>query len=217
MPPMNMETSSQSMSSSADTLIAFLLMWFLMTVVMMLPLVAPVLLKFYCFVRSQASQAKAVAFSSLFIAGYLLPWTMFGVAADFAVLVGENNSQSIHFQSTIVAVILLIAGLYQFTPFKLTFLKHSRSPCFADPDTKISVHQAFRQGMQHGNCCIGSCGGLMLVLLALGAMSWIGMGLVAAIVWAERAVYRNAAIRYTVGLGLIGLGVWTIVQLFLTR
>lgn len=85
MSSMNMEASSHLMSSSADTLIVFLLMWFLMTIAMMLPLATPETLKFHRFARSQANSAIAFVLSGMFIIGYLLPWMLFGAVINAAI------------------------------------------------------------------------------------------------------------------------------------
>lgn len=68
-------------------------------------------------------------------------------------------------------------------------------------------------GIQHGSYCLGSWWGLMLVLLALDAMNWTAMGLVTAIIFAERMFHWQFPVRQINGLGLIGFGVWTTVRL----
>lgn len=212
MPPMNMDASSHSISSSADTLIAFLFMWFLMTIAMMLPLATPGILKFHRFVRSQTNSAIAVAFSGIFIIGYLLPWMLFGAVIDAAIFLGQHNNQLESLQPFAVVSTLLIAGLYQFTSLKQAFLAHSQAPCLIAPNAKINVQSALVKGIQHGNGCIGSCWALMLVLLIFDAMNWVSMGIAIAIGFAERLVRWKFPVHHLVGLGFVGVGFWAIAR-----
>lgn len=217
MPPMDMEASSHSMGSGIDALIAFLFMWFLMTLAMMLPLATPGILKFYRFVRSQTTSAIAFAFSALFIVGYLLPWMLFGAAIDAMTFFGQQNYYLNHLQPVVFISTLLIAGLYQFTSFKQAFLAHSQSPCLISPTAKLNVQTAFIKGMQHGKGCIGSCWGLMLVLLIFDAMSWVSMGIAIAIGFAERLIRWKFPVHHLVGLGFMGAGLWTILRSLFIR
>jgi predicted metal-binding membrane protein len=76
------------------------------------------------------------------------------------------------------AGILVLAGLYQFTPLKYACLDKCRSPL-----SFITEHwrgnqertQAFRLGMRHGLFCIGCCWSLMLLMFAVGVgnLGWM--------------------------------------------
>lgn len=212
---MNMEASSQSVGSSVDSLIAFLLMWFLMTIAMMLPLATPGILKFHRFARLQANSAIAVAFSGIFVIGYLLPWMLFGAVIDAAIFLGQQDNQLERWQPFVVVSTLLIAGLYQFTSLKQAFLTYSQAPCLISPEAKIKAQSALVKGIQHGNGCIGSCWALMLVLLIFDAMNWVSMGIAIAIGFAERLVRWKFPVHHLVGLGFIGVGLWALVQSFI--
>ena len=212
---MNMDASSHSMDSSADPLIAFLVMWFFMTIAMMLPLATPGILKFYRVVRSQSNPAIAVAFSALFMIGNLLPWMLFGAVIDAAIFFGQQNNQLERLQPFIIVLTLLVAGFYQFTSLKQAFLTHSQASCLISPNVKIKAQSAFLKGIQHGNGCIGSCWGLMLILLIFDAMSWVSMGIAIAIGFAERLIRWKFPVHHLVGLGYVGVGLWAIVRLFI--
>lgn len=210
MPSMEMETSSSAIGSGENTFAAFLLMWFPMLIFMMLPLVTPVILKFYHLVRQQVSQKTALRLSSIFAMGYLLPWVAFGFIVGLVMLTGQLDTQLAGSQPLSVTALLLIAGLYQFTPLKTSFLScHQPSLCLKTHGKRIDVKAAFAMGSQYGSSCLGSCWGLMLALLVVDAMSWALMGFVAAIILAERVVRWRFPVRYLVGLGLIGFGIWT--------
>lgn len=209
---MTMDASSHAMNSSADPLITFLLMWFFMTISMMLPLAMPGILKFHRLARTQANPALAVAFSAIFIIGYLLPWMLFGAVTNAAIFFGQQNNQLERLQPFAVISTLLIAGLYQFTSLKQTFLAYSQTPCVISPNLKIKAQSAFLKGIQHGNGCIGSCWGLMLVLLIFDAMNWVSMGIAIAVGFAERLVRWKFPVHYLVGLGYISVGLWAIVR-----
>ncbi|MCY7392883.1 MAG: DUF2182 domain-containing protein, partial [Leptolyngbyaceae cyanobacterium CAN_BIN12] len=147
-----------------------------------------------------------------FVLGWLLPWALFGFAADLALFAGSVNSQLSHFQPINVIAMTLIAGLYQFTPLKLGFLKHHQSPCFTSSRQGVGIQAAFSMGLQHGFCCVGSCWGLMLVMLAFGAMTRVLMGLATITILVERSVPWQSPMRHMLGLSLLALAIWTAVQ-----
>jgi len=213
MPLMNME-ASHSMSSSTGSWIAFLLMWLLMTISMMLPLATPGILKFHRFARSQTNPAIAIAFSSIFIVGYLLPWMLFGAVVEAVIFFGQSN-QLESLQPFVVVATLFVAGLYQFTSLKQAFLNHSQTPCHISSSVKIKAETALVKGIQHGNGCIGSCWGFMLALLIFDAMNWVSMGIAIAIGFAERFIRWKFPVHHLVGLGFVGVGLWAIARSFI--
>jgi predicted metal-binding membrane protein len=58
---------------------------------------------------------------------------------------------------------------------------------------------------------VGSCIGLMLVLLALGVMSMPWMCVISVIVVAQRLLPANVAIDAPLALALVGLGVLIVI------
>ena len=209
--------SNMTMSSGENPFVMFLLLWFPMILVMMVPLAAPVIVRLYSLVRQQTNQRIALIRSGVFVAGYLLPWMMFGVVADLVLWAVSFNDQWVRYQQESVVAVSLIAGIYQFTPFKTTCLScHQSKFCIQSFGQNIGVKEAFSMGLQYGSYCLGSCWGLMLVLLVLDAMSWVIMGLVTAIILAERIFHWKLPIRQITGLGLVGFGIWTTVRLILT-
>src|SRR5437870_5321546 len=81
-------------------------------------------------------------------------------------------------------VVVVAAGAYQLTPLKRACLRRCRNPL-----AFVRAHageSALRMGATHGAHCVGCCAGLMVVLFALGVMSLLWMGVVAAIVAAEK-------------------------------
>ena len=70
------------------------------------------------------------------------------------------------------AALLLIAGVFQFSPLKHTCLRACRSPLgFLMSDWRDGLLGAWRMGMRHGLYCIGCCWGLMVLLFVGGAMN----------------------------------------------
>jgi predicted metal-binding membrane protein len=59
-----------------------------------------------------------------------------------------------------------------------------------------------------GLCCVGSSIGLMLMLVALGAMSITWMVVISVLVLARKLLPPKAVIDVPVALAIIGLGIW---------
>lgn len=69
-------------------------------------------------------------------------------------------------------VLLLSAGIFQWTPWKYACLKHCRSPLgFLMTDWRDGAWGAFWMGLRHGSYCTGCCGFLMALLFVAGVMN----------------------------------------------
>jgi len=64
-----------------------------------------------------------------------------------------------------------------------------------------------RSGIEFGLCCLGSCIGLMLVLVAIDVMSVAWMAVIAAITFIQKLLPAKAAVDVPLALAIIGLGV----------
>jgi predicted metal-binding membrane protein len=159
--------------------LVILVMWWLMMLAMMLPSAAPMILLFAALTRHREARAPFMR-TGLFGAGYLAAWVVFGVVAvalqwqleRFALL-----SPMMMTTSMLLGALLLIgAGVWQFTPLKHACLRHCRSPAeFLTRHWRNGRPGAFRMGVRHGVYCLGCCWMLMLLLFYGGIMNiyWI--------------------------------------------
>ncbi len=159
--------------------------WLLMTIAMMLPGSLPLVNLFRALVAGRADGTTLIV--SL-IAGYLMVWIAFGVAAfagDAVLHVAVERSAAAAAWSGWVGVfVLLAAGVYQVTPLKDLCLDKCRSPY-----SFLAEHwrgrrprrDALRLGAYHGLFCVGCCWTLMLLMFAVGGVNlgWmLGLGAV---------------------------------------
>ncbi|MGP7995972.1 MAG: DUF2182 domain-containing protein [Streptosporangiaceae bacterium] len=188
----------------------FLLLWIVMMAAMMLPSVAPVASMYVTVLRSRG-QGTAAGRTTLLVTGYLLAWAGFGVLAfglsralgTLAPMGMSRAPSGLAIWSA--AVILAVAGLYQFTPLKARCLRHCRSPLgfllhFGNYSGRL---RDIRVGVYHGGYCVGCCWSLMLVLVAVGVMNWAWMVGLTAVVFIEKVWRSGQAFGYAVGGAMI--------------
>jgi len=148
---------------------------------MMLPSVLPVILVLIRFGGS--------AHAAGFIAGYLVAWGGFSVAATlvhWALLKAALVSPMMESASVALsAAVLAVAGLFQFTPLKHACLVRCRSPWGAVLN-QSSATIAMREGFRHGAFCVGCCWVLMALLFVAGVMNLLWIAVIAAYVIAEK-------------------------------
>jgi predicted metal-binding membrane protein len=210
MDTMDMDTTGWSLAGLA----AFVVAWAVMMAAMMLPAVAPMLL-FYRMVAGNAMPGgTAYAATWLLVAGYLLVWTAVGVAvyalprlgADIASRAGMSGSEQT--AALLMSAVLILAGLYQFTPWKHACLRHCQSPFgFVMGHWRNGWLGALRMGVVHGAYCLGCCWALFAVLVAAGVMSLAWMLLLTLVVFAEKVLPYGKQTAMAVGALLIVLGV----------
>ena len=107
------------------------------------------------------------------------------------------------------SMMLVIAGIYQFTPLKDACLTVCQSPLsFMMNNWKDGNLGAFIIGYKHGFFCVGCCWALMLTLFALGVMNIMWVIILTVVVLFEKLSYKNPLLfRRVTGTLLIFWGI----------
>jgi predicted metal-binding membrane protein len=155
-------------------------MWVVMMVAMMLPSAMPMMLFYSTIARRQSTTSGFTSRVSLFAVGYLAVWSLFSVGAVVLQFLLERAALlSSMMESTSIVLagaILIMAGLYQWTPLKSSCLTQCQSPLdFVMANWRSGRAGAFQMGFRHGIYCVGCCWVLMLLLFVGGVMNlaWI--------------------------------------------
>jgi predicted metal-binding membrane protein len=191
-------------------------MWAVMMTGMMLPSASPMLLLYGAVARRSAKGSAARQIYAI-AAGYLIVWTVFSLGATALQRVLATLflvSPMMETTSPIAgATLLLIAGIYQLTPFKHACLRTCQSPLgFLMSRWRPGPAGAFRMGLEHGAYCVGCCWALMLLLFAGGVMNLtVILALTAFVAFEKLAPFGIRGARIS-GVLLILAGLWMIVR-----
>jgi predicted metal-binding membrane protein len=187
-------------------------MWWVMMVGMMVPSAAQMILTFATLNRNRCAKGDTFVPTSVFLAGYLLAWGGFSAAAAAAQFGLDSFvllTPMLQIGSSIFGgVLLLAAGLYQFSTLKEACLRACRSPfAFLLNHWRDGWGGALRMGLAHGAYCIGCCAVLMALLFLAGAMNLLWVAAIAAYVFVEKLVPGGVWIGRAAGLAMAGFGV----------
>lgn len=174
-------TKTMAASWTPSYFVLMILMWWIMMIAMMTPSAAPTILLYTALKKFGKDGHRAPVFSAYFLAGYLLIWAGFSVAATLLQwvlgLVGLIDVSKMTVSSNILAgLILICAGFYQFSSLKNACLEHCRSPAsFLAEHNRPGLKGAIGMGVRHGFFCLGCCWALMALLFVGGIMNlyWI--------------------------------------------
>ncbi|MBV8357263.1 MAG: DUF2182 domain-containing protein, partial [Deltaproteobacteria bacterium] len=126
----------------------------------------------------------------IFAGAYLVIWTLFSAAATAGQVLLENASLlygASRATSVVSAILLMLAGLYQLTPFKNSCLAHCRSPIgFFMTEWRNGLTGAFTMGIKHGAQCLGCCWMLMGLLFVFGVMNLMWVAALSVLVLLEK-------------------------------
>jgi predicted metal-binding membrane protein len=187
-------------------LVPFLAVWVVMMAAMMFPSVAPVAIIWSKVIGATSDGWRRAWRLSSFVAGYLVAWAAFGVAAYLA-LWGTQRLLEVWPSSApwLGAAILAVAGIYQVTPAKQACLRHCRSPISAllHYGNYQGPAKDLRVGTHHGLYCVGCCWGLMLILVAVGVMNIGAMVALAVIIFVEKIWRHGAGLSQVIGVALL--------------
>jgi predicted metal-binding membrane protein len=202
---------------SAGALGSAFAMWTVMMAVMMLPSALPIVRAVASSNRRSVAGGGAETPSAVFVLGYLVVWTSFSALATTL----QALLRSLALLTSTLSVsdprlggaILVVAGAWQFTPWKGGCLAHCRHPVsFLLLHWREGRRGAFVMGLQHGAFCVGCCWALMLVLFVVGVMNlWWVTGL-AVVILLEKLGLGGQWLPRLAGLGLACWGAALLVR-----
>lgn len=181
---------SLTMGMSAPLFIA---LWIVMMVAVMFPTAAPMILMFARIHNTRRQRGQNFVPTWIFTSAYLLVWSVTGIFAYAIAVAGDAVAD----ESTWVmdnaprlgGGLLIVAGTYQLTPLKDICLSKCRTPVsFIVSFWKDGYAGSFRMGIQHGVFCLGCCWLLFLILFPLGMMNVAVLGLITALIFAEKSL-----------------------------
>lgn len=194
----------------------FLVCWQFMTMAMMLPSVLPVLATLEPMSTKRALWARQASF----IGGYALSWTAFALLAflnDTLLHWVVARWWWLYFHSWIIgAVLLIIAGGFQLSPFKAHCLKQCcQLARWCDATEYIDYQPAWYRGILYGGYCVGSCWAVMLALFGLGMNNLLWMAGATVVIAAEKVVpYRRGLVMWLAGVFFLFALLWCLFSTF---
>jgi predicted metal-binding membrane protein len=198
---------------SVGTLPPLFLMWAEMMVAMMLPTAAPMILMFASVQRKRREQERPFIPTGIFAAGYLLVWTGFSAVAAVAqwILHGKAllSPMMVSNSPMLGGVLLIGAGIFQFTKLKNSCLSRCQSPLnFLITSWREGKLGALVMGLKHGLHCTGCCWILMALLFVAGVMNIWWIAILTAFVLLEKVLPRAQYFTRVSGVALILWGGW---------
>ncbi len=202
-------------SNSVSQATLLFVMWWSMMLAMMLPSAAPAILTFAAMNRKLAAQAKQKPTLLVFVAGYAAIWTVFSLAATTLQIITRDvvplTGMMAVVSGFVGGLLMLAAGIYQFTPLKNECLRQCQSPLiYFARNWRNGMSGAFRMGLDHGIYCLGCCWVLMGLLFYGGVMQPTWIIALALYVAAEKLIPAKHRFGQFAGAILIAFGAWTL-------
>jgi predicted metal-binding membrane protein len=212
--PLVQLTMPGSPSWSVASVLAIFVMWAVMMAAMMLPSALPMILAFVHLNHRGGQRSRA----RVFVAAYLLVWAGFSAAAttlQWALQAIDWVDPMIVSTSPLLnGALLVIAGVYQFTPLKKVCLANCRTPVgFLMGEWRPGVAGAFRMGLRHGLFCAGCCWAVMALLFVGGVMNLAWIAALSVVVAIEKMAPRGEQLALLLGVVLIVAGMGKLLAL----
>jgi predicted metal-binding membrane protein len=195
-------------------------MWAVMMVGMMTPSAAPMILIYARVGRQASARGKPFAATGWFATGYLLAWVGFALVATAAQWALDRTAlldpKMASASQVFGGIVLIAAGIYQWTPLKDRCLAHCQSPLLfiqrqggfhRDPSGSL------RLGLRHGAYCVGCCWVLMALLFVGGVMNVLWIAIISAFVLIEKMMPVGRLISRIAGVGFVAAGTWLVAGL----
>lgn len=206
----------QTHTWGAVEVLLLLVMWAVMMVAMMVPSVTPLILMFMRANR-QTRGHRVVGSAAILLLGYLVVWFGFSGLASLvqwrlhrAALLSPMMAST---SAMLGGLLLVAAGVFQFTPLKRGCLVRCRSPLgFLMAEWRDGQWGALRMGVKHGAYCVGCCGLLMAILLVAGVMNLVWVAAIAVFVLGEKLAPEGVRLGRVAGAALIVAGIALIVS-----
>jgi predicted metal-binding membrane protein len=209
---MGMEMAMPQMQAwgATDFALTFV-MWAVMMVTMMTPSAAPMILMFAGVNRRRWEQQVPYVLTGVFLLGYLAVWAAFSVLATAAQWGLHDASllspMLVSTTPVLGGTLLLVAGIYQWTPLKHACLSKCRSPLgFVLNEWREGRWGAFLMGLKHGSYCTGCCWSLMALLFVAGVMNLLWVAAIVGFILLEKMAPAGQRMGQAAGVLLAGWG-----------
>lgn len=195
---------------AADYLLA-VVMWIAMMAGMMLPSALPVLILHQGIARRSRDLGQGAGATGLFALGYLVVWSAFSIAAaglqGLLAAVSATTAESLA-APWLGALLLGLAGVYQWSPWKQACLAHCRAPMdYLAHHWRSGPSGALEMGIRHGAYCLGCCWALMALLFVFGVMNLAWVAALALFVLLEKLMPFGGWLRRASGFAFIAAGI----------
>ena len=192
-----------------DAAAAFLGMWTVMMVAMMLPSLVP-MLSSYRRAVGRAVEGRLGARTAVVGAGYFFVWSLIGVALfPLGVALAELEMQQPALSRAVplaVGVVVLVAGAVQLSSWKARHLVCGREGPAGGGTLPADAGVAWRHGLRLGLHCARCCANLMTICVVVGVMDLGAMALVTAAVTLERLAPAGERVARAIGVVVVGVG-----------
>ncbi|MEO6971540.1 MAG: DUF2182 domain-containing protein [Chthoniobacterales bacterium] len=190
-------------------------MWVVMMVAMMLPSAAPMIFTFAAVARNRRQHQRPYVQVAVFVSGYFVVWGGFSAVATVAQWLLHREAllspMMVASSALLSGILLLLAGVFQFTPLKRSCLTHCRAPLeFITTRWRDGWGGAFTMGLEHGLFCTGCCWALMALLFVLGMMNLLWIAALTILVGLEKVLPRRSYLSRGTGALLALWGLWVI-------
>ncbi len=201
---------------AVDFLLTFV-MWTVMMVAMMVPSAAPMVLMFATVCRKRRERQDPSVSTGAFLLGYVVAWAWYSFLATLCQWGLHSTALLSPMMASTSAVLggmlLLAAGIFQFTPLKYACLTRCRSPLgFLLNEWRDGRRGAFIMGLRSGNYCVVCCWALMSLMFVAGVMSLFWMAVIAAFVLVEKVAPGGRWVSRISGILLIIWGAWMLAE-----
>ena len=200
---------SQAWSVSGIAIIAA--MWGAMTLAMMLPSAAPMIMTYAEIADTATRKGERIVSPFVLASGYLSVWLGFAATTTFVqcafARVALLDAGMAPASGLFSGAIFIIAGIYQFSALKHACLMQCQQPFpFFFSRWATTPRGVLKLGLSQGLYCLGCCWAMMLVMFAVGVMNVIWMAALGMVMTIEK-IGTGKRFTYAVGVGLIAIGI----------
>ena len=174
----------------------------------------------YARIGRQASAAgKPLPATGWFAAGYITAWMSFSLVATLVQWTFERaallDSRMVSASNMLGGIVLIAAGVYQWTPLKEVCLTQCQTPLqflMRHGGFCGDVSGCLLLGLRHGAYCVGCCWALMALLFVGGVMNVLWIALLALLVLLEKLTPFGRRIARGAGVACVGGGAWMLLS-----
>ena len=194
---------------------AFLGMWAVMMVAMMLPSLVPMLGRYRQAVDA-SGETRLGRLTALVGLGYFFVWTTLGMAVfPLGVALATVAMQQPALARAVpaaIGMVVLSAGALQLTAWKARHLACCREIPGRGRTLPADAGTAWRHGLRLGLHCTYCCASPTAVLLVIGVMDLRAMAVVAAAITFERLAPAGERVARAIGAVVVGAGLFLIAR-----